>query len=183
VTTEADQDISFKAMLDLQDKAAEIVANDPNVANFVSILGGNLSSGSNTGRFFIVLKPRGDRESMKKVLEGLRIKFRDLPGLQVFMRPVQNLQLGGRASKSRYQFTLQSVGFEGVNEWSEKLLEKIRSDPIFRDVTSDSQLKGLNVQIDINREKAAQSGVTIADIRQALYLLRDLRDRRGSAPV
>jgi HAE1 family hydrophobic/amphiphilic exporter-1 len=169
VTTEADQDISFKAMLDLQDKAAEIVANDPNVANFVSILGGNLSSGSNTGRFFIVLKPRGDRESMKKVLEGLRIKFRDLPGLQVFMRPVQNLQLGGRASKSRYQFTLQSVGFEGVNEWSEKLLEKIRSDPIFRDVTSDSQLKGLNVQIDINREKAAQSGVTIADIRQALY--------------
>jgi HAE1 family hydrophobic/amphiphilic exporter-1 len=169
VTTEADQDISFKAMLDLQDKAAEIVANDPNVANFVSILGGNLSSGSNTGRFFIVLKPRGDRESMKKVLEGLRIKFRDLPGLQVFMRPVQNLQLGGRASKSRYQFTLQSVGFEGVNEWSEKLLEKIRSDSIFRDVTSDSQLKGLNVQIDINREKAAQSGVTIADIRQALY--------------
>jgi HAE1 family hydrophobic/amphiphilic exporter-1 len=169
VTTEADQDISFKAMLELQDKAAEIVANDPNVANFVSILGGGLSAGSNTGRFFIVLKPRGDRESMKKVLEGLRIKFRDLPGLQVFMRPVQNLQLGGRASKSRYQFTLQSVGFEGVNEWSEKLLEKLRSDPIFRDVTSDSQLKGLNVQIDINREKAAQSGVTIADIRQALY--------------
>ena len=169
VTTEADQDISFKAMLALQDKAAEIVANDPNVANFVSILGGGLSAGSNTGRFFIVLKPRGDRESMKKVLEGLRIKFRDLPGLQVFMRPVQNLQLGGRASKSRYQFTLQSVGFEGVNEWSEKLLEKLRSDPIFRDVTSDSQLKGLNVQIDINREKAAQSGVTIADIRQALY--------------
>jgi HAE1 family hydrophobic/amphiphilic exporter-1 len=169
VTTEADQDISFKAMLELQDKAAEIVANDPNVANFVSILGGGLSAGSNTGRFFIVLKPRGDRESMKKVLEGLRIKFRDLPGLQVFMRPVQNLQLGGRASKSRYQFTLQSVGFEGVNEWSEKLLEKLRSDSIFRDVTSDSQLKGLNVQIDINREKAAQSGVTIADIRQALY--------------
>ncbi|NBP47231.1 MAG: efflux RND transporter permease subunit, partial [Burkholderiaceae bacterium] len=169
VTTEADQDISFKAMLELQDRAAEIVANDPNVANFVSILGGNLSSGSNTGRFFIVLKARGDRESMPKVLEGLRTKFRDLPGLQVFMRPVQNLQLGGRASKSRYQFTLQSVGFEGVNEWSEKMLEKLRSDPIFRDVTSDSQLKGLNVQIDINREKAAQSGVTIADIRQALY--------------
>ena len=168
-TTEADQDISFKAMLELQDKAAEIVANDPNVANFVSILGGNLSTGSNTGRFFIVLKPRGDRESMTKVIEDLRAKFKDLAGIQVFMRPVQNLQLGGRTSKSRYQFTLQSVGFEGVNEWSEKLLQKLRTDPLFRDVTSDSQLKGLNVQIDINRDKAAQSGVTVADIRQALY--------------
>ncbi|NCY04941.1 MAG: hypothetical protein EBX46_05040, partial [Burkholderiaceae bacterium] len=168
-TTEADQDISFKAMLELQDRAAQIVANDPNVANFVSILGGGLSAGSNTGRFFIVLKPRDERESMTKVLEGLRAKFRDVPGLQVFMRPIQNLQLGGRSSKSRYQFTLQSVGFEGVNEWSEKLLEKLRVDPIFRDVTSDSQMKGLNVQIDINRDKAAQAGVTIADIRQALY--------------
>ncbi len=156
-------------MLELQDRAAEIVANDPNVASFVSILGGGLSAGSNTGRFFIVLKPRGDRESMTKVLEGLRAKFREVPGLQVFMRPIQNLQLGGRSSKSRYQFTLQSVGFEGVNEWSEKLLEKLRGDPLFRDVTSDSQLRGLNVQIDINREKAAQAGVTIADIRQALY--------------
>ncbi|MFM2189193.1 MAG: hypothetical protein RLZZ452_1149, partial [Pseudomonadota bacterium] len=57
-TTEADQDISFKAMLELQDRAAQIVANDPNVANFVSILGGGLSAGSNTGRFFIVIKPR-----------------------------------------------------------------------------------------------------------------------------
>jgi HAE1 family hydrophobic/amphiphilic exporter-1 len=85
------------------------------------------------------------------------------------MSPVQNLQLGGRSSKSRYQFTLQSVGFEGVNEWADKLMQKLRADPMFRDVTSDSQLKGLNVKIEINREKAANAGVTIADIRTALY--------------
>jgi len=87
------------------------------------------------------------------------------------MRPVQNLQLGGRSSKSRYQFTLQSVGFEGVNEWSDKLMQKLRADPMFRDVTSDSQLKGLNVKINIDREKAASAGVTIADILCPLFIL------------
>ena len=168
-TTEASEDISFAAMLKLQDQAAEIVSKDPNVESSISVVGGGASSGKNTGRIFIILKPKSDREKMSKVMEGLRQKFRTIPGLQVYMRPVQNLQLGGRASKSRYQFTLQSVGFEGVNEWSDKLMQKLRADPMFRDVTSDSQLKGLNVKINIDREKAASAGVTIADIRSALY--------------
>jgi HAE1 family hydrophobic/amphiphilic exporter-1 len=169
-TTEASEDISFTAMLKLQDQAAEIVSKDSNVESSISVVGGGgSSSGKNTGRIFIILKPKSDREKMSKVMEGLRQKFRTIPGLQVYMRPVQNLQLGGRASKSRYQFTLQSVGFEGVNEWSDKLMQKMRPDPMFRDVTSDSQLKGLNVKINIDREKAASAGVTIADIRSALY--------------
>ena len=168
-TTEASEDISFKAMLELQDKAAELVNSDPNVASSISIVGGGASSGTNTGRIFIILKDKADRQKMSKVMEGLRAKFKELPGLQVYMRPVQNLQLGGKSSKSRYQFILQSVGFEGVNEWADKLMQKMRADSMFRDVTSDSQLKGLNVKIDINREKAASAGVTIADIRTALY--------------
>ena len=168
-TTEASEDISFKAMLALQDQAAELVSTDPNVASSISVLGGGASSGYNTGRIFIILKPKSDRAKMAEIMEGLRTKFKQIPGLQVYMRPVQNLQLGGRSSKSRYQFTLQSVGFEGVNEWADKLMQKMRADPIFRDVTSDSQLKGLNVKIDINREKAANAGVSIADIRTALY--------------
>ncbi len=168
-TTEASEDISFAAMLKLQDQAAEIVSKDPNVESSISVVGGGASSGKNTGRIFIILKPKSDRAKMSKVMEGLRQKFKEIPGLQVYMRPVQNLQLGGRSSKSRYQFTLQSVGFEGVNEWSDKLMQKMRSDPMFRDVTSDSQLKGLNVKINIDREKAASAGVTIADIRSALY--------------
>jgi hydrophobic/amphiphilic exporter-1 (mainly G- bacteria), HAE1 family len=168
-TTEASEDISFKAMLELQDRAAALVNSDPNVDSSISIVGGGASSGTNTGRIFIILKDKADREKMSKVMEGLRAKFKELPGLNVYMRPVQNLQLGGKNSKSRYQFTLQSVGFEGVNEWADKLMQKMRADPMFRDVTSDSQLKGLNVRIDINREKAANAGVTIADIRTALY--------------
>ena len=168
-TTEASEDISFKAMLVLQDQAAALVNTDPNVASSISVVGGGNSSGSNTGRIFIILKPKGDRAKMAKIMEGLRAKFKEIPGLQVYMRPVQNLQLGGKSSKSRYQFTLQSVGFEGVNEWADKLMQKLRADPMFRDVTSDSQLKGLNVKIDIDREKAASAGVTITDIRSALY--------------
>ena len=168
-TTEASEDISFKAMLALQDRAAELVNKDPNVDSSISVIGGGASSGYNTGRIFIILKPKGDRAKMAQVMEGLRNKFKEIPGLQVYMRPVQNLQLGGKNSKSRYQFTLQSVGFEGVNEWADKLMQKMRTDPLFRDVTSDSQLKGLNVKINIDREKAASAGVTIADIRTALY--------------
>ena len=168
-TTEASEDISFRAMLALQDQAAELVNKDPNVASSISVVGGGASSGTNTGRIFIILKDKSDRQKMAKVMEGLRNKFKELPGLQVYMRPVQNLQLGGKSSKSRYQFILQSVGFEGVNEWADKLMQKLRADPMFRDVTSDSQLKGLNVKIDINREKAASAGVSIADIRTALY--------------
>ena len=168
-TTEASEDISFKAMLELQDRAAALVNSDPNVDSSISVVGGGSSSGTNTGRIFIILKEKADREKMSKVMEGLRAKFKGLPGLNVYMRPIQNLQLGGKNSKSRYQFTLQSVGFEGVNEWADKLMQKMRTDPMFRDVTSDSQLKGLNVRIDINREKAANAGVTIADIRTALY--------------
>lgn len=168
-TTEASEDISFTAMLALQDQAAELVSKDPNVANSISVIGGGASSGYNTGRIFIILKPKSERQKMADVMEGLRKKFREIPGLQVYMRPVQNLQLGGKSSKSRYQFTLQSVGFDGVNEWADKLMQKMRADPMFRDVTSDSQLKGLNVKINIDREKAASAGVSIADIRTALY--------------
>ena len=168
-TTEASEDISFRAMLALQDQAAELVNTDPNVASSISVIGGGASSGYNTGRIFIILKPKSDRAKMAKIMEGLRTKFKEIPGLQVYMRPVQNLQLGGKSSKSRYQFTLQSVGFEGVNEWADKLMQKMRADPMFRDVTSDSQMKGLNVKINIDREKAASAGVSIADIRSALY--------------
>lgn len=169
ITTEAADDISFEAMLKLQDQAAAIVKANKNIDGLVSILGGGASTGTNTGRMFVNLKERSERAPMKKVLEELRKELGTIPGLAAYMRPIQNLQLGGKVTKSRYQFILQSVGFEGVNEWSSKVVDKMRSDPIFRDVTTDSQLKGLNVQIDIDRDKATSAGVNVADIRTALY--------------
>jgi HAE1 family hydrophobic/amphiphilic exporter-1 len=119
---------------------------------------------------FVNLKPADERGKMKQVLESLRSDLKDIPGLAIYLRPIQNLQLGGKVTKSRYQYILQSVGFEGINEWSNKVTEKMRADPeIFRDITTDSQLKGLQAQIDIDRDKAASAGVSVADIRNALY--------------
>ena len=169
-STESAEDTSFAAMTALQDRVAAIVRDDPNVAALSSAVGGGPSgSATNTGRMFINLKARGDREPMPKVLEGLRKKLRAVPGIQVYLRPVQNLQLGGRQSKSRYQYTLQSVSAGELGSWASKLQEKLRGDNRFRDVTSDSQLRGLQASLVIDRERAAILGVQMQDLRNALY--------------
>ncbi len=170
-STEAAEDISFSAMTVLQERVAELVKNDPAVASVSAAVGGGGGGGNagNTGRLFINLKPRAERPPMKEVLEGLRKKLRTVPGIQVYLRPVQNLQLGGRQSKSRYQYTLQSVAAGELNVWVAKLQEKLRADPLFRDVTSDSQLRGLQANLIIDRERAATLGVQMQDLRSALY--------------
>ncbi|WP_034348371.1 efflux RND transporter permease subunit [Noviherbaspirillum massiliense] len=168
VTTEAAEDISFLAMRAKQAEVAEIIRKDPNVESLTSIVGASNST-QNSGRMFINLKPRSERAKMPQVLEDLRKKVRAVPGMAVYFRPVQNLQLGGRVSKSRYQYVLQSVRAEELNEWSVKLLDKLRNDPLFRDVTSDSQLKGLQATLKIDRDKAGLLGVQMADLRSVLY--------------
>jgi HAE1 family hydrophobic/amphiphilic exporter-1 len=167
VTTEASEDISFNAMQVKQRQVEEIIRKDPNVGSVASTIGGNNTQ--NSGRLFVNLKPRNDREPMPKVLEGLRKTTRAVPGVAVYFRPIQNLQLGGRQSKSRYQYILQSVRAGELNEWSSKLLERLRNDPAFRDVTSDSQLKGLQASLRIDRDKANLLGVQMQDLRTALY--------------
>ena len=127
-------------MVQLQDRVAAIIRADPNVATVNSFNGGG--GAQNTGRLFVNLKPRGERQPMKEVIEGLRRKVREVPGISVFMRPIQNLQLGGRPSKAQYQYILQSVQAGELNDWALKLQEPMRADPLFRDVTSDSQLQG-----------------------------------------
>ncbi|SNT16080.1 hydrophobic/amphiphilic exporter-1, HAE1 family [Noviherbaspirillum humi] len=169
VTTEASEDISFPAMQTKQALVADIVAGDPNVESVASAVGSNNNSTLNSGRMFVNLKPQSQRDKMPKVLESLRRRVRAVPGINVYFRPVQNLQLGGRASKSRYQFTLQSVKAEELNEWSNRMMERMRGEPGFRDVTSDSQLKGLQASLRIDRDKANLMGVQMQDLRNALY--------------
>jgi HAE1 family hydrophobic/amphiphilic exporter-1 len=106
---------------------------------------------------------------MDVVLEQLRRKVRDVPGLSVYLTPVQNLRLGGRITKSRFQYVLQSVKAEELSGWAEKMQNKLRADPVFRDVTSDSQLKGLQAVVNIDRDRANAAGVQVQDIRTALY--------------
>jgi HAE1 family hydrophobic/amphiphilic exporter-1 len=168
--TEASEDISFEEMSRLQARAAEIVRKDPNVAYVSSFVGSPPTNPQqmNTGRMFIVLKARGEREKVQRVIEGLRQKVR-YPGFAVYMRPVQNLQLGGKVSKSRYQYVMQSVSADALGEWSGKLMQRMRADPVFRDVTSDTQMRGLQAQVEFDRDKAGALGVYVQDIRTALY--------------
>jgi HAE1 family hydrophobic/amphiphilic exporter-1 len=118
---------------------------------------------------FINLKPLGERPPMKKVVENLRKKVREIPGITLFFRPVQNLQLGGRSSKAQYQYILQSVRADELNSWAVKLQDKLRNDPLFRDVTSDAQLRALQAQLKIDRDRANALGVSMDAVRSALF--------------
>ena len=167
VTTEAAEDTSFSEMVRLQGKAAAVIRSDPNVFTVSSFNGGG--GAQNTGRMFINLKPHGQRQPMKQVVEGLRRKLREVTGISVFMRPIQNLQLGGRQSKAQYQYILKSVQADELNLWATKLQERLRNDTLFRDVTSDAQLRGLQAQLRIDRDRANALGVSIDAIRSALF--------------
>ena len=170
ISTEAAEDISFTAMKDLQDRVAAALQADPNIQDVNSFVGvGGPTATQNSGRMFAVLKPRGEREKMSKVIDGLRARFSQITGVRVFMQPVQNLRLGGRPSKARYQYTLQSVSAGAMTPWATKLMERMRADPAFRDVTSDSQERGLQATLEIDRDKAGVLGVSVGDLRTTLY--------------
>ena len=169
VTTEASEDISFPAMQNLQDRVAEVIRGNPNVSDVTSFIGAGASGTINVGRMFVVLKPRGSRAAMTDAIDSLRRSVRSVPGIAVYFRPIQNLQLGGRQSKSRYQYSLQSVSADALSDWSGRMMERMRADPAFRDVTSDSQNRGLQASLTIDRDKANLLGVQVGDIRNALY--------------
>ncbi|MCC2958725.1 efflux RND transporter permease subunit [Massilia sp. IC2-477] len=164
VMVEASEDTSSFKLMQLQAQVVDIVRANPHVKDVTSF-----SGGGNTGRMFLVLKPRSERPAMPQVVDELRKATRAVAGVQVFLSPVQNLQLGGRQSKSRYQYTLQSVSGGEIGGWADQFLERMRQDQRFRDVTSDSQNKALQATIDIDRDKAALLGVEMADIRTVLY--------------
>ena len=168
VSTEAADDTSFTEMVRLQDRVSAIVRADANVLAVSSFIGGG-SNTQNTGRMFVTLKPRDQRGTMKQTIEGLRRAVRQVAGVNVFMRPVQNLQLGGRSSKAQYQYILQSVKADEIYEWATKLQERLRADAMFRDVTSDAQMRGLQAQLDIDRDRANTLGVSIDAVRSALF--------------
>jgi len=164
VRAEAVEDISFPAMSETVKQVTQRILQNPAVANVISS-----ADESNTGRMFINLKPRGERDNIEKVVEALRRDVRDIPGVTVFYTPLQNLRIGGRISKARYQYVLKSVGERDMQESAEKMLALMRADPVFRDATSDAQFRGLQAQLNIDRDKANALGVQIQDIRTALY--------------
>jgi len=167
VTTEAAEDTSFPEMVRLQERAAAIVRANPNVTTVSSFNGGG--GAQNSGRMFLNLKPQRERQPMKQVIESLRRDLREVAGINVFMTPIQNLRLGGRQSKARYQYILQSVRADELSSWATRLQEQLRADPDFRDVNSDAQLRGLQAELKIDRDRANTLGVSIDAVRTALY--------------
>ena len=164
ITVEAVEDISFPAMSELLLKTDKVIRANPAVDTLIVN-----ANDSNSARLFMTLKPRSERPPIDKVVEELRHEVRAIPGVNVFINPIQNLRLGGRLSKSRYQYVMRSVRAEELRTASDGLMARMKANDIFRDVTSDSQLKGLQARLNINRDKANSLGVQIADIRSALY--------------
>ncbi len=164
VRAEAVEDISFPAMSATMQRVRDAVRANAAVASVITT-----ADDTNTGRLFINLKSRSDRPGIDRVLESLRRDVRGIPGVAVYFTPLQNLRIGGRISKSRYQYVLKSVGDKDLQASAEKLLVLMRQDQLFRDVSSDSQMKGLQAQLQIDRDKANALGVRIQDIRTALY--------------
>ena len=164
VTVEAVDDISFPAMSILAQRTGEVFRANPAVDTVIV----NAFDG-NSGRIFISLKPRDQRLPMSKVVEALRREARAIPGVNVFPNPIQNLRIGGRQSKSRYQYAFKSVDNTALRSAADGMVNLLRADPLFRDVTSDAQLKGLQARFDIDRDRANSMGVNIQDIRSAMY--------------
>ena len=170
-TTEASQDISFAAMAKLQQKVAGIVLADPAVASLGSFIGAGAGSSTvNNGRMFITLKPLAQRKDSADVIVGrLRRKLAQVAGINLFLQAVQDIRVGGRLSKAQFQYALQSSDLIELGQWSTRLVDKLREAPELRDVTSDQQTSGLQMNVVVNRDAAARLGVSLIAIDNTLY--------------
>ncbi|MBI5057622.1 MAG: efflux RND transporter permease subunit [Nitrospirae bacterium] len=170
--TEAAQGISFEDMVEHQKKLAAIVSKDPNIDAFMSAVGASGASvANNTGRMFMRLKPRKDRElSADEIIQELRPKVSKVPGIQMFMQNLPAIRIGGQLTKSQYQFTMQSPDPGELYTRAAELEGKMRAHPQLQDVTTDMQIKNPQVNIEINRDKASALGVTAEQVENALSL-------------
>ncbi len=168
-TTETAEGTSFANMMQHQLAAAAIVQEDPNVEGFMSAVGGGRST-TNQGRLFIHLKPRGERPlGADDVARSLTRKLAAVPGLRVFINNPPVINIGGRSSKSQYQFTLQSADIGALYDAAAVMEQKLHGVKGITDVTSDMQIKNPEVRVSINRDRAAALGIDANTIESALY--------------
>ena len=170
-TTEAAADISYGDMVKKHLAMAEIVAADPAVETFSHSVG---VSGSNqtiaNGRFWISLKKRGDRDvSASQFIDRIRPQLMKVPGIVLYLRAGQDINLSSGPSRAQYQYVLKSNDGALLSTWTQRLTEKLRSNPAFRDISNDLQLGGSITHISIDRTAAARFGLTASDVDEALY--------------
>jgi HAE1 family hydrophobic/amphiphilic exporter-1 len=169
-TTEAATDTSFAAMSERQKLLADIIRADPAVEFVNSTVGsGGPNPTANYGRLFVGLKPKKERDPAPVVMARLRQKALQVAGLQAFFQSIQNLNIGGRPSKSQYQYTLQSGDTESLYRLAPEMRDRIAKVPGLLDVTTDLYIKNPQLTVEIDREKAAVYGVTADQIRNQLF--------------
>jgi HAE1 family hydrophobic/amphiphilic exporter-1 len=168
-TSEASQDISFEAMKNRQEALVNIVLKDPDVATAAMAIGGSGRAGNN-GNMFITLKPRSEREaSAQQIMARLRPKLEKVEGARLYMQAAQDVRLGGRPTRTQFEFTLQDANLAELNEWAPKILSKMQTLPQLRDVATDQQTQGTTLELNINRDTASRYGITPQLIDDTLY--------------
>jgi multidrug efflux pump len=167
----ASQDISFDAMTVKQAQLAAIVQKDPGVDYVLAFAGsGGGGATTNVGRMFISLKPLSQRKaSADQIIDRLRDKLSVIPGIQLFLQSSQDIRVGGRSSDAEYQYTLQDSNLDELNEWSPKLLDRMKTMPELRDASTDQQENGLEARLVVDRDTASRLGLTMNDVDNVLY--------------
>jgi len=168
--TEAAEGISFTEMSRHQEQIVDIIRKDPNVVGVLSTVGeSDISAASNTGNILVLLKPVNQRKKdVETIIDDLRPKVTAVPGIQIFLQNPPLVQVGGQVTKSPYQLTLQGPDRDELYANANKLLDKMSRLPGLLDVTSDIQIKNPQLNVDIDRDKAAAVGVTVQQIENAL---------------
>ena len=168
-TSEAGQDISFAAMKQRQEALGAIVQADPDVASVAMAIGGSGRAGNN-GNLFITLKPRNQRSaSAQQIIARLRPKVDKVEGARLFMQAAQDVRLGGRPTRTQFEYTLQDANLGELSEWAPKILAKMKTLPELRDVATDQQSQGTTLELKINRDTASRYGIQPQLIDDTLY--------------
>jgi len=167
-STQAASDISYQDMVAKHKQLEQILKKDPDITGFNHLVGGNSSNGS--GRVWIVLSDPGDRDAdANAIIDRLRPQFAQIPGLQVFLRSAQDINLGGRGSRSQYLYVLKALDSDELAQWTNALTAKLRQNPLFTDLSNDLQWDANIVRLELDRQQAARLGFSAADLDQALY--------------
>jgi len=166
--TDAPQDISFDEMVRRQHMVTDVISKDPDIASYGTGIGGNRPI--NNGFLIIGLKARDDRKSdADQIITRLRPQLAKVPGIQLFVQAAQDLNVGGRTSRTQYQYTLQDSDINELNEWAPKMLSALQKLPSLKDVASDQQTSSGMLSMTIDRDQASRFGIQPAAVDQALY--------------
>jgi multidrug efflux pump len=169
--SEAAPDVSFAAMMSRQRALAEEVMADPDVASVASFIGADgTNATTNSGRLSISLRPRDQREaSASAIIDRLKARVAGVQGIQLFLQPVQDLQIESRVSRTQYQYTLEDPDLAELSDWAPRMLAKLQGLPELRDVASDQQSAGLQLRLAIDRDTAARMGIQPQAVDDVLY--------------